>query len=229
MNIKITKEHHEELSKIYQEEYIFGSQLHGIATKDSDKDYIRIYDLETLAKEAYKTCYIHLPNIHSFQYDDVENNTQYVYMTYEQFWRNLWSGDGNMVADVVLLSGEWSEPMSICRTYNIIKGYLGMARRDLKLHGNKEKKRFHAFRSLMMAEKLINNQQPSIQDIRELKNRELPSKEILSEKEKNLRGYLNEMLDNNDITRYPIAELPESNTLLELMFTSNNTKEFKYD
>ena len=36
MNFKITKESHDELSKIFLTEYPFGSRLHGVATEESD-------------------------------------------------------------------------------------------------------------------------------------------------------------------------------------------------
>ena len=80
MNIKITKEQHERLCTTDFEEFLFGSQLHGIANKNSDKDFIRVYKNKNLFKEGV---YSHLPNIHSFQYDDVENNTQYIWMSEE--------------------------------------------------------------------------------------------------------------------------------------------------
>ena len=48
MNIKINKELHEQLCKLEYKEYLFGSQLHGIANENSDYDYIRVIsdDLE---------------------------------------------------------------------------------------------------------------------------------------------------------------------------------------
>ena len=42
MNIKISKEQHERLCHLEFDEFLFGSQLHGIAGKDSDYDYIRV-------------------------------------------------------------------------------------------------------------------------------------------------------------------------------------------
>lgn len=225
MNIKITKEQHERLSKVPYTEYLFGSQLHGIATEDSDKDFIRIYDFKDVFD--YNGVGKYFPATHSFQYDDAENNCQYVWMTVKQFYSNLFSGDGNMNADIVLLSGQFYKPLEICRSYRVIKGYLGVAKRDLKLHGNSEKKRFHAFRSLMMAEKLIENQLPTVKDIKDLKKVELPSRQELFEKETMLRAKLNIMLEKEEIFHYPI--LPIEDDLLSLLLNSNNIKEFKYD
>lgn len=227
MNIKITKEQHERLCKTWFKEYIFGSQLHGIATENSDEDYIRLYLFDDVFPLEMFSMPYYLPNIHSFQYDDVNNDKQYVWMSEEQFWRNLWSGDGNMVADVVLLSGEWGDPLHLCRTYKICKAYLGVAKRDLKLHGGIEKKCFHAYRSLMMAEKLMDNVLPTVQDIIDLKASNLPSTDVLKYKEGALRDRLNLMYNNGEILSYPKFEVDD--TLLGMMFDSNNIKEFKYE
>ena len=227
MNIKITKEQHERLCKTWFKEYIFGSQLHGIATENSDEDYIRLYPFDDAFPSEMFSMPYYLPNIHPFQYDDVDSNKQYVWMSEEQFWRNLWSGDGNMVADVVLLSGKFSDPLHLCRTYKICKAYLGVAKRDLKLHGGVEKKRFHAYRSLMMAEKLMDNVLPTTQDIVDLKASNLPSTDALKYKEGALRDRLNLMYNNGEILSYPKFEVYD--TLLGMMFDSNNIKEFKYE
>ena len=220
MNLKITKEEHDRLCSSNYKEYVFGSQLHGIATENSDTDFIRVYDFKEVFKD--ESIGIFLPNIHSLQYDDVENNSQYVWLTEEQFYRNLLSGDGNMVADVHLLSGRFYRPMRYCRTTNIIKAYLGVSKRDLKMHGYIEKKRFHAYRSLMMAEKLIDNVLPTIQDIIDLKASKLPTTEELIILEKKLREELFEL----KLPRYPV--IPVADTLLTKFYDSNNINEFKY-
>jgi len=229
MNLKITKKLHEELPELKFEEYVFGSHLHGISNENSDYDYVRVIGdglykhFESLAK--------YLPNIHSWQYDDVENKTQYVWMTQTQFYRNLFSGDGNMIADIVLMSGKFPDPLFLCRTYKIIKGYLGVAKRDLKLHGHKtksEKKIFHAMRSLYMAKCLMNNYLPNTQDIINLKLGSVEPSHVegLFDKESKYRKKLNEMLENKEIDMYPL--FMESNELIQLMVNSNNVKEFKY-
>lgn len=130
MNMKITKELHQQLCKLDFNEYLFGSRLHGIATETSDSDYIRVisddfYDNFTSLARYY-------PNIHSFQYTEGKD-IQYIWMTVSQFWNNLFSADGNMIADVVILSGEFENPLHLCRSYRVIKGYLGLVKRDLKL------------------------------------------------------------------------------------------------
>ncbi len=228
MNVKITKEQHEKLCKLDYEEYLFGSQLHGIANKGSDFDYVRV--ISDAYYEEFTTFARFLPNIHSWQYDG-ENNTQYVWMTETQFFRNLFSGDGNMIADIVLLSGKFNDSLFLCRTYKIIKGFIGVAKRDLKLHGSDRKKKFHAIRSLMMAEKLMTNILPTIEDIQFYKHHydsnPEPSKEQLQHKEQELRFKLNDMLNKKEITMYP--QFKEPNSLVQVMVDTNNITEFRYD
>lgn len=228
MNIKITKEQHNYLCDYDYKEYLFGSQLHGIATKDSDFDYVRVIPdtfylrFNTLAK--------FLPNIHSWQMD-LDENTQIVWMTETQFYRNLFSGDGNMLSDIVLLSGKFEDALFLCRTYRIIKGFIGVAKRDLKLHGNLDKKKFHALRSLYMAEKLINNELPTVEGIQLLHQNYsgcyLPSKEALQKREQELREKLNDMFNKKEISMYP--KFKEENSLVQTMTNTNQITEFKYE
>lgn len=64
MNIKITKEQHDYLCTLHYKEYLFGSQLHGIANKDSDFDYIRV--IQDRFYDKFQTLAVYLPNIHSW-------------------------------------------------------------------------------------------------------------------------------------------------------------------
>lgn len=224
MNIKITKELHEELCSLPYRDYLFGSQLHGIATEDSDTDILRV--ISDGFYERFTSPARYLPNIHSWQYTEGKE-TQYVWMTEAQFWRNLFSGDGNMISDIILLSGLFLDAMKYCRTFKIIRGYLGVAKRDMKLHGNWEKKRFHAFRSLYMARCLMDGVKPSVEDIKALKSNEIPTTESLIAREKMLREELTEMLNNKEIFHYPVFE--EKDELVNIMAQANNTIEFKYE
>lgn len=224
MNVKITKELHDYLCFQNYKEYIFGSQLHGIATENSDSDYVRV--ISDAFYDEFKTKAAYLPNIHSWQHD-LDERTQYVWMTETQFYRNLFSGDGNMIADIVLLSGQFDDSLFLCRTYKIIKGYLGVAKRDLKLHGNNEKKRFHAYRSLYMASTLMDGKMPSVKEIKALKQDALPDKEALNNRESELRSILNDILNKGEIDMYPKFE--EGNKLVQVLVETNNIREFKYD
>lgn len=230
MNVKINKSQFEYLNLYQIGKYLFGSQLHGIAKKDSDYDYVIV--LNDILYKRFDTKAIYLPNFHSYQYDCEEGNTQYVLMTETQFYRNLFSGDGNMIADIILLNEshpDYENRMHLCRTYKIIKGYLGVAKRDLKMHGNDKKKRYHAFRSLAMAEDLIDNVKPSVKMIKALHEDfliEPTTKEDLLRDESILRDTLNTMLNQGEIDLYP--NFKEDNELIQIMTNSNNIREFKY-
>ena len=227
MNVKISRELHDKLCTLAFDEYVFGSQLHGIATVESDYDYVRI-----ISDDFYKNFTSlgkYFPNIHSWQHDYDEKH-QYVWMTETQFYRNLFSGDGNMIADIVIFTPTWieEESLKMCRTFKIIKGYLGVAKRDLKLHGKSEKKRFHALRSLFMAEKLMNKELPDVGDVQMLKfTTHVPSTEKLLFMERELRARLSSLLNSGDIDMYPNYQ--EDNKLVQVMMSANNVKEFKYD
>lgn len=222
MNVKINKDEHNYLCSLNYKEYLFGSKLHGINSIDSDEDYIRVIDNSFY--DNFSSLGKFLPNIHSWQYDD--DNKQYVWMTERQFYHNLFSGDGNMIADVVLLSGEFENALFLCRTYKIIKGYLGVAKRDLKLHGHIEKKRFHAMRSLYMANKLMLNELPTTSDIVDLKNSKLSTRDELFDIEDEFRISLNNMLNDGRIDMVP--KFIETNPLAQIMINCNNIREFKY-
>jgi hypothetical protein len=226
MNVKINKEVLNKLLEFEINSFIFGSQLHGIATKESDSDFVIL--LSDQIYSYFNTLARYLPNIHSWQYDG--DNVQYVLMTETQFYRGLFSGDGNMLADIVLLNYThpyFSNSMFLCRTQKIIKGYLGVAKRDLKLHGKNEKKRFHAFRSLYMAKCLINNVKPTVGGIVDLKKLLIPSTTDLFKNESELRGILNNLLEKGDVDMHPRFE--EKELFLQILTDSNNIKEFRYE
>jgi predicted nucleotidyltransferase len=223
MNIKITKEQHERLCLEYYEEYLFGSQLHGIASKESDFDYLRV--ISDAIYESFNSLGRFLPNIHSFQYTESKEK-QYLWMTESQFWRNFFSGEGNLHADIILFSGKFENALHLCYSYKVIKGYIGTAKRDLKLHGSWDKKRFHAVRSFYMAEKLMKKEIPQIEDIKRLYKEDLPTTEELKNKETELRGKLNDMLNKGEIDLYPTFN--SDNDLIQLLLNANNIKEFKY-
>lgn len=225
MNVKITKEQHERLCKSEYLEYEFGSRLFGTNRKDSDYDYMRIYKYNSVFKPVVKG----LPSIHSFQYDDVENSSQYIWVTEEQFWANLMSGDGTIHSDILLFSKDSklfnNKVMEMCRTYKIIRAYLGVVERDLKLHktGNKL---FHANRGLYIAECLINNKLPKKEIIQELA-KNLESKEAVLEKTKINRKIASKMYENRELENYYIPDTEDD--LLNIMLQANNIREFKYD
>lgn len=222
MNIKIKKEHHERLCEQSYIEYVFGSRLFGTNTKDSDYDYIRVYEYENMFPA--KT---YLPNIHSFQYDDIKNNSQYIWMTKEQFFHGLYSGDGTMQSDILMFGGHWSKDIALntCRTYKVIKAYLGVAKRDLRLH-NTDNKLFHANRSYHIANSLVDNVLPKKEDIIKLKNN-LLSKDNLLPLINKLRVKVNVMYEQQMLENYFVPSVGDD--LLQIMLDANNTREFRYE
>ena len=222
MNIKITKEQHERLCKSKYLEYEFGSRLFGTYREDSDYDYMRVYEYNSVFEETYKG----FPNVHCFQYDDAEKNSQYIWVTEEQFWANLFSGDGTIHSDILMFSeyaGE--EVLKMCRTFKIIRAYCGVSKRDLKLH-NGRNKLFHANRSLYIAECLINNILPTKEKIQEI-SLNLENKEVLLQKEIELRQKASDMYQNNLLDNYYIPKTGDD--LLDVLLQSNNTRQFKYE
>jgi hypothetical protein len=226
MNVKISKEIFDKLSLFEINRFLFGSRLHQVNSIDSDFDYVIMLDNKIL--DNFKTEAKYLPNIHSFQFDDIENNTQYVLMTESQFYHNLFSGDGNMIADIVLFNEYFSsKSLFLCSGYKTIKGYLGVAKRDLKLHSNLPKKRFHAIRSLITAEALMDKRLIDLSEYKYYFDNKLSLiVDELYEKERNLRNRLNDMLDNKEIDLYP--RFQESDEILQILINTNNIREFKY-
>jgi hypothetical protein len=135
MNIKITEEEFgwlkdkiDNTAKIYH----IGSRLYETNRDDSDHDILVVYKSLFPSDKIYK-------NYHQLQYDDIENNAQWILTTEESFWGNLLSGDSSINADVVMFYGDYDyhSKLNICRTSNIIKSFIGFAKRDIK-YANKE-------------------------------------------------------------------------------------------
>ena len=225
MNIKITKEDTYFISDSVRHSYIIGSQLYGIAKKDSDLDYLIIY------KSFHEKADLIYPNYHQFQWDDSEYNIQYIFTSERAFWKNLLSGDSSINADVILFYDDYnnSEKLNICRTYNIIKSFIGFARRDIKNYkaGKGKNKLFHIERGLYCAEALLNNELPDINEFKLFRNDNI---DTLEKAEKILRETCNKLFEQNDLTMYPKNPIlyPINNKLEQLLVDSNNIKEFKY-
>lgn len=234
MNIKINKAQHLELCKLNYQEFLFGSRLHETNNEKSDYDYVRLIDDDFY--NGFDTIALFLPNIHNFQYDDVENNTQYIWMTIQQFYSNLFSGDGHVASDIILFNKKFSDnyliedTLFLTRTYKNIKGYLGLAKRDMKFFNKSDKKKFHTLRGLYIADSLINNNLPDINYIKELKKHldyEHLTLSAVQMKLDELRKLSNSLYESNDLTLYPVFK--ERNSLIQLLTNANNIKEFKYD
>lgn len=235
MNVKITKEHHERLLKSRYEKHIFGSKLFGTDNENSDTDLLCVYVFKSVFG-IDESDLGDLPLIHSLQYDDKENKTQYVWLTVLQFERNLRSGDSSIQADVVLFGEKFSDvrildPETIMirlRTTKVIRGYLGVAKRDLKLHSKNPKKRFHAMRSQYIADCLMNDVLPTLSHIQEINNNiDTYLVKDMVDSINDSRDRLNKMVDDSELKNYNIPKTGDD--LLDILLNTNNTNEFRYD
>jgi predicted nucleotidyltransferase len=220
MNIIINKEEHLFLQSQVLQSIKIGSHLYGTNNENSDIDFLCIY------KTSEVELHSGLPNFHQFQYKDIENNIDWNYCSELQFWKNLQSGDATINADIVLFTDLYTNKLEICRTYKVIKAYLGFAKRDLKdIKKDTKRKLIHAARGLYCAESLINNKLPTKLDIQNIYT-QLLDKDDLITKEKNLRIKTNDLYDSNQLDNYYIEKC--DNTLWQKLLESNNTKEFRY-
>ena len=183
----------------------------------------KLYDLfETEAK--------YLPNINSLQYDDTDNNAQYVLMTERQFYNGLFTGECNIIAYIILFDDKFKgDRVLLTSGYKTIKSYLGLARRDLRMYPKDKKKQLHAIRSLYVAGKLIKESIPTIEDMIHLHDK-YSKMDIdikgLGAYQKYLRELLTNKLNRGDITLYP--NFSESNEIVDKINYMNNIKNFKY-
>lgn len=229
MNMKITKEDHLRLMGGLKEKLIFGSRLFGTHTDESDYDYVMIYNFEKVFG-VDENNFERFPNIHSFQFDDYPNKSQYVWMTDKQFDIILTSGDGTILSDI-LMFGECNisnkDKLFFCRTYKIIKAYCGVAKRDLKLHPKNIKKRFHVLRSLYIANALMDGYIPNVKEIQKI-SEDVESVKIIDMVKwvNDSRERANKMLNNKELVQYNIK--PSGDVLLDKLLDSNNIGEFKY-
>ena len=222
MNLKINKAQAEFILENYRlKQYLIGSHLYGSQKVGSDTDYLVLY------KSFHEVADLYYPNFHQFQWDDMENNAQYIFSSERQFWKNLFSGDSTINADVILFAdNEYSQgqKLNITRTFNIIKAFLGFAKRDIKQIKGKNKI-FHISRGLYCAESLLDNRLPLLTEFIFTES----SVDKLAEREAGLRARCNAMLEKNELTLYPkISVVQTENELEKLLVDANNIKEFRY-
>lgn len=226
MNIKVTKAQHYRLGDLTTFQAIIGSHLYGTNNNESDVDILCLYE----PPEHWKFLES-FPNYHQFQYDCEETNTDYIYSTFGQFWKNQRSGDSTINSDVILFSqlitSNTKSRIKYCRTYKVIKAYIGFAKRDIQQLLKKEdcKKLFHASRGLYCAMELLNNKVPDIYTIGDLFNNPYSISHLQS-LEKECRNTVNDLYEKREIQNYFIPETDDD--LYNLLLQSNNVVEFKY-
>ena len=219
MNIPINKEQADRLFAQVKQQFLYGSRLFGTHTEESDYDIVMLYHYDDVFEENY-----YLPNIHSFQYTDAENNTDIIFMTYEQFWKSFYDADGTLYADIILFS-EWfsnDEALRMCRAYKIIKGYCGTAKRDLT-NVKEEKVIKRSAKNLYIAYCLLNNEFPNIKEIQKIYKEKHDVKYLL-EQEIELRTKAQDLFNKNELPNYSIPTTDDD--LLNIMLHGNNLKEY---
>ena len=225
MNIKIDKDEYLMLDGLIIETHVMGSRLYKTHTEDSDTDILVIH-------EPYGFSDIYYPNNHQLQFDDEESNTQYIYTTKRQFYRNMFSGDSTINADVVMFS-DWGlsdeDRLNTVRTYNIIKAFIGFAKRDLRFIKKGKSKLFHVLRGLYCAEQLMDNTLPDLNEITKMGSVTEYDIPTLVTKVDELRVRMNKMFESGELTMFPKESIINIQDSLEgKMVESNNTKEFRY-
>lgn len=223
MNIKITKEEFDFIKNNTDivSQSVVGSRLYGTAKEDSDTDILIVY------KELFESD-LYYPNYHQLQYDDIDNNIQYLLCSERQFYKNLFSGDATINADVILYGTEETEveKLNMLRTFNIIKAFIGFAKRDLKQIDKGKNKLFHIERGLYCAKMLLDNKLPIQEVIKTLGHSDINGLKLMEE---HLRKQCNDMFDKGELTMFPKTPISGPiNSLEAKIIEANNIKEFKY-
>jgi predicted nucleotidyltransferase len=144
-----------------------GSYLYGLKNKSSDIDFLSIYI------EPNLNLYTFLWEHHQLQYKT--NSIDYNFTTLTSFIRNILTGDSTINFEMLFSDNLKNSELNFLYenrqyfiNYNIIKSYLGLAKRDLKYwkkdtnnclkHSiETNKKLSHFVRGVLFAEMLLNN------------------------------------------------------------------------
>jgi len=144
-----------------------GSHMYGLDNSKSDIDYLSIYIKTDEESDSF------LWEHHQLQYK--ENSIDYNYTDLQTFIRNILTGDSTINFEVLYATDLKSSELSWLAkyrfdfiNYNVIKSYLGLAKRDLKIwksttkNGNysnaeSDKKLSHFLRGVITARMLLDN------------------------------------------------------------------------
>lgn len=164
MNIKFTDQ--ETFNLLYTNSIVrveFGSILYGLNDQHSDTDIMCVYSDTLFERTSIFT------NHHQFQYKDIENNTDYIFTSLSNFISNIISGDSTINFEIINSNLLINTPLEFLYenrfffyTYNIIKSYLGLAKRDIEKinkqpsERDKTKALIHAIRGYTFARYIYN-------------------------------------------------------------------------
>jgi predicted nucleotidyltransferase len=211
MNIPIKDfDFYKQLKKATLVRIEFGSHLYGTKNENSDTDYLYIYRTSESELRSF------LQSHHAFQFKELGFDHNFISL--HAFIRNLLNGDSTVHFEVL-----HSDDLKNCAelkflydmrydlvNYALVKSYLGLARRDLRLR-HKQKTEYdamkailHAYRGFFYAESLVARTFTLKNDnyLKVYKSKVFDIDSLFSDIE-NLRNALNL---NNDFTRYITLE-----------------------
>ena len=215
MNIHVTDEQLKD--ELFNSELIripFGSLVYGLNNEKSDEDFICIYAESNIEQQSF------LWEHHNYQIK--ENGVDYIFTTLNNFIRNLLNGDmpGNLEAvHHYVLIGTPLEYLYNHKheflSYANIRSFLGYAKRDLKHSLRDDSRLCHAYRSLISAKKILENDYSPycatwdeyviLKNMKEGNLSLNDKKNYCSNMEieiQNMRDKINHMLENNEIARF---------------------------
>lgn len=207
-------------SAIFQTE--IGSGMYNLKTETSDTDILVIYLDGIINTNSI------IRTHHQLQY--IKNNsdgtsTDYIFTSLTQFLNNILSGDSTINYEVLksdIFKNHSKEfkflsELDVFNNVNVVKSYLGMAKRDLKiLKGNfSTKKLYHIYRGILFAEAVLNSK--NIFDA--LKENYSKLKEI---REKDISFYAESHLIGLNIITMKMNNLREKIQNLEFKLTADD-------
>lgn len=234
MNIHITQEQFDVLMPHSTEKYIIGSYYYDYATENSDTDILCIYDSNQLDMSVLYSYGI-FSNL-QLQYKDLENKMDYVFTTRPQFWGNLLSGDSQINLEVALF--ELNYDPAYFKSFKILRGLLGVAKRDWKASSSDINRLRHARKMLYIAKEIYYEGEVNKDVINSIfymtEDQLLDEKQLLSQEIANFRDLITKDLDDKKLFSYAPAFINHLNSTCindptSLIINNLNTTIFKYD
>jgi hypothetical protein len=244
MNIHIEEKLYNQISENNIGRFIIGSRLYKIDDDSSDYDFMNIYT--PFINEVY-SCF---QNHHQYKYK--HNNTDEICTSLPQFIKNIFTGDYTINFELIHSEDILNTPLEfiyknrhIFYTYDVIKSYLGFAKRDLTLitkeptERDKNKKCMHVYRSYYTVNKIFDNKftlnfddefYKNIDNIRNFTHKERNEFTLEYEfKIKSIRNYLNKInfkktltpQEQNNIDEFVLSFRSNKSINLSQTYSSN--------
>jgi hypothetical protein len=240
MNIHINEiELFNNLNEISIDKFLIGSHLYNMNNFNSDTDYLSIFILPFKNRNSF------LWEHHQLQYKN--NNIDFNFSTIQGFIRNTISGDSTINFEL-LYSEEFKNSelnwlhkyKEDFNNYSIIRSYLGLAKRDLKIfksisqnntiiNNETNKKLFHFCRSVLFSNLIMNNDFSLLLNNKNKIFSDYTDHEILKHIKNGTLNFFNQdkIYLNNDIEYINKDSLKTINKLIEVY--ENNMNELRND